>query len=85
MPSAEDRSAVAVPNPGFPRRRRGECPDLEIGMTCTTQVTGSTTRRDGIESFVSGIRGAVLRPEDPGYIDRRLHAAMHESPSGGLC
>ena len=41
-------------------------------MTCTTQVTGSTTRRDGIESFVSGIRGAVLRPEDPGYIDRRL-------------
>jgi hypothetical protein len=54
-------------------------------MTCTTQVTGSTTRRDGIESFVSGIRGAVLRPEDPGYIDRRLHAAMHESPSGGLC
>ncbi len=34
-------------------------------MTCTTRVTASTTRRDGIASFVSGIRGAVLRPEDP--------------------
>jgi hypothetical protein len=30
-------------------------------MTCTTPVTASTTRRDGIASFVSGIRGAVLR------------------------
>ena len=48
VPSAEE----AAPNPGFPRRRRGECPDLEVGMTCTT-------RRDGIASFASGIRRLV--------------------------
>jgi hypothetical protein len=64
-------------------------------MTYTTRVTASTTRRDGIASFVSGIRGAVLRPEDPGYnearsvwngiIDRRLMLRCIESASGGLC
>jgi hypothetical protein len=42
----------------------GECPDLEIGMTLHDAG-------DSIESSVSGIRGAVLRPEDSGYNEAR--------------
>ena len=46
-------------------------------MTCT-QVTGSTTRRDGIESFVSGIRGTGAAAGRSRLYRPPPHAAMHE-------
>src|SRR5262245_30736176 len=40
-------------------------------MTCSIRVPSAATRRDDIASFVSGIRGAVLRRETPGYDEAR--------------
>jgi len=64
---AEDRPATDCPEPGLSSATPASALIWRSAWLCTTRMTASTTRRDGIESFVSGIRGAVLRPEDPGY------------------